>query len=118
MWCFRENLELMRTVGDRQAAGRACGNLGNTCYLLGDFAKAIRYHNERLRIAQEVGDKAAERRANSNLGNSHIFLGQFENAAQHYKYVLNSLQYYIDTSGILNELYLLFATFSLQTHNN
>lgn len=81
----RENLELMRSLGDRQAMGRACGNLGNTCYLLGDFTRAIRYHTERLRIAQEVGDRAAERRANSNLGNSHIFLGQFENAAEHYK---------------------------------
>lgn len=80
-------MELMRSLGDRAAMGRACGNLGNTCYLLGDFARAIRYHTERLQIAREFGDKAAERRANSNLGNSHIFLGQFENAAEHYKYV-------------------------------
>lgn len=84
---YEENLELMRSLGDRQAMGRAYGNLGNTCYLLGDFARAIRYHTERLQIAQEFGDKAAERRANSNLGNSHIFLGQFENAAEHYKWV-------------------------------
>lgn len=80
----------MRSLDDRQAMGRACGNLGNTCYLLGDFSRAIRYHTERLRIAQEVGDRAAERRANSNLGNSHIFLGQFENAAEHYKLVAAS----------------------------
>ena len=81
----RENLELMRTLGDSAAQGRACGNLGNTYYLLGDFQKAIFYHNERLKIAREFGDKPAERRANSNLGNSHIFLGEFEKAAQHYK---------------------------------
>ena len=29
---------------DRAAQGRACGNLGNVHYLLGDFAKAIHYH--------------------------------------------------------------------------
>lgn len=85
---YEQNLELMRSMNDRAAMGRACGNLGNTCYLLGDFTGAIRYHTERLRIAKEFDDKAAERRANSNLGNSHIFLGQFENAAEHYKRTL------------------------------
>lgn len=75
----------MTELGDKQACGRACGNLGNTCYLLGDFNQAIVYHTERLQIARQLGDKAAERRANSNLGNSHIFLGQFESAAEHYK---------------------------------
>lgn len=85
---FRDNLALMKELGDEAACGRACGNLGNTCYLLGDFGRAIQYHTERLEIANKFKDKAAERRANSNLGNSHIFLGQFENAAEHYKYDL------------------------------
>lgn len=77
----------MRELGDVAAQGRACGNLGNTYYLLGDFAQAIRFHEERLSIARQFGDKAAERRAHSNLGNSHIFMGQFEDAAIHYKLV-------------------------------
>lgn len=75
----------MKELNDSAAQGRACGNLGNTYYLLGDFQQAIKYHQERLRIAREFGDKAAERRANSNLGNSHIFLGEFESAAEYYK---------------------------------
>lgn len=86
---YKQNLKLMRELGDRGAQGRACGNLGNTYYLLGDFEAAIEHHQERLRIAREFGDKAAERRANSNLGNSHIFLGQFEEAAEHYKRTLS-----------------------------
>uniref|UniRef100_A0A1B0C384 MalT-like TPR region domain-containing protein n=1 Tax=Glossina palpalis gambiensis TaxID=67801 RepID=A0A1B0C384_9MUSC len=85
---YKQNLKLMRELGDRSAQGRACGNLGNTYYLLGDFQAAIEHHQNRLRIAREYGDKAAERRANSNLGNSHIFLGQFEDAAEHYKRTL------------------------------
>ncbi|ALC45953.1 raps [Drosophila busckii] len=85
---YQENLQLMCEMGDRNAQGRACGNLGNTYYLLGDFQAAIEHHQERLRIAREFGDRAAERRANSNLGNSHIFLGQFEDAADHYKRTL------------------------------
>ncbi|KAI9576231.1 hypothetical protein GQX74_014291 [Glossina fuscipes] len=55
---------------------------------LGDFQAAIEHHQNRLRIAREYGDKAAERRANSNLDNSHIFLGQFEDASEHYKRTL------------------------------
>ena len=73
---------------DRAAQGRACGNLGNVHYLLGDFSKAIYYHEERLKIAKEFTDRSAERRAHSNLGNAHIFLGEFEQAAEHYKMTL------------------------------
>ncbi|XP_052892821.1 G-protein-signaling modulator 2 [Anopheles moucheti] len=86
---YQQNLRLMRELNDRGAQGRACGNLGNTYYLLGEFETAIEHHQERLRIAREFGDKAAERRANSNLGNSHIFLGHFEQAANHYKRTLS-----------------------------
>ena len=68
----------MKEIGDKAAQGRACGNLGNVHYLLGNFSLAIHYHNERLKIAKEFGDKAAERRAHSNLGNAHIFLVQWK----------------------------------------
>ncbi|CAG9558049.1 unnamed protein product [Danaus chrysippus] len=110
---YEENLELMRSLGDRQAMGRACGNLGNTCYLLGDFTRAIKYHTERLRIAQEVGDRAAERRANSNLGNSHIFLGQFENAAEHYKRTLALAEDLGDAAVEAQACYSLGNTYTL-----
>ncbi|XP_013137857.1 PREDICTED: G-protein-signaling modulator 2 isoform X2 [Papilio polytes] len=110
---YEENLDLMRSLGDRQAMGRACGNLGNTCYLLGDFTRAIRYHTERLTIAREVGDRAAERRANSNLGNSHIFLGQFENAAEHYKRTLALAEELGDAAVEAQACYSLGNTYTL-----
>lgn len=40
----------MKELGDVAAQGRACGNLGNTNYLLGNFQEAIRYHEEVLLI--------------------------------------------------------------------
>jgi len=43
---YRENLKLMKELNDRAAVGRACGNLGNTYYLLGNFKEAIQYHEE------------------------------------------------------------------------
>lgn len=36
----------MKELNDRAAVGRACGNLGNTYYLLGNFKEAIQYHEE------------------------------------------------------------------------
>ncbi|KOB72642.1 G-protein-signaling modulator 2 [Operophtera brumata] len=108
-----ENLDLMRSLEDRQAMGRACGNLGNTCYLLGEFPRAIRYHTERLRIAREFGDRPAERRANSNLANSHIFLGQFENAAEHYKRTLALAEESGDAAVEAQACYSLGNTYTL-----
>ncbi|XP_015907620.1 G-protein-signaling modulator 2 [Parasteatoda tepidariorum] len=86
---YDQSLKIMTELEDRSAQGRACGNLGNTHYLLGNFNEAITYHEERLKIAKEFGDLAAERRAHNNLGNAHIFLGEFEIAADHYKKTLN-----------------------------
>ncbi|XP_052223857.1 G-protein-signaling modulator 2-like [Dreissena polymorpha] len=84
---YEANLAIVQELGDRAAQGRACGNLGNTHYLLGNFSQEIIYHQERLAIAREFGDKSAERGAYSNLGNAHIFLGVFEVAAEHYRWI-------------------------------
>jgi len=81
---YEENLKVVRDLGDRAAQGRACGNLGNTHYLLGNFSQAIKYHTERLSLAREFGDRSAERRAYSNLGNAHIFLGEFDSSVNLY----------------------------------
>lgn len=78
-------MELTKELGDRSAEGRACGNLGNVHYLMGNFEEAIKYHEKRLEIAKEFSDKNAQRRAYTNLGNAHVFSGNFETAAQHYK---------------------------------
>ncbi|KAF2361686.1 GoLoco motif [Trinorchestia longiramus] len=110
---YAGNLTLMAQLKDRSAEGRACGNLGNTHYLLGNFAQAIRYHSERLTIAKEFGDKAAERRAHSNLGNAHIFLGEFETAADHYKKTLALAQELCDRAVEAQACYSLGNTYTL-----
>lgn len=78
-------MDLTKALNDKSGEGRACGNLGNVHYLLGNFDEAIVYHDKRLEIALEFGDKNAQRRAYTNLGNAHVFSGNFETAAQHYK---------------------------------
>ncbi|XP_050700442.1 G-protein-signaling modulator 2-like isoform X3 [Eriocheir sinensis] len=110
---YAANLRLMEELNDRSAQGRACGNLGNTHYLLGNFTQAISYHSERLAIAKEFGDKAAERRAHSNLGNAHIFLGEFETAAEHYKKTLQLAQELGDRAVEAQACYSLGNTYTL-----
>lgn len=43
---FRENLAIVKELGDRAAQGRTYGNLGNTYYLLGSFRKAVASHEQ------------------------------------------------------------------------
>lgn len=110
---YEGNLLIVREIGDKAAQGRACGNLGNTNYLLGNFSAAIRYHEERLAIAKEFGDKQAERRAYSNLGNAHIFLGEFDVAAEKYRKTLQIAKLLGDKALEAQACYSLGNTYTL-----
>lgn len=110
---YEANLNIVQELGDRAAQGRACGNLGNTHYLLGNFSQAIIFHQERLAIAREFGDKAAERRAYSNLGNAHVFLGEFEVAAEHYRKTLQIAKQLGDKALEAQACYSLGNTYTL-----
>ena len=54
----RANLAIVRELGDRAAQGRACGNLGNTHYLLGNFETAIQFHTE---VSKGGGEEKVEK---------------------------------------------------------
>ena len=58
-----QDLTIAKELGDRAGEGRAYGNLGNAFGGLGNFKKAIEYHNQDLTIAKELGDRAGEGRA-------------------------------------------------------
>ena len=48
-------------IGVRAGEGGAYGNLGNAYFSLGDFRKAIEYHEKHLKIAIEIGDQERRR---------------------------------------------------------
>ena len=54
-------------------------------FSLGDFRKAIEYHEKDLKIAIEIGDRAGEGRAYGNLGNAYNSLGDFGKAIKHHE---------------------------------
>ena len=49
--------------GAKHGEGNTYGNLGNAYHSLGDFKKAIEYHNLHLKIDKKVGDKHGEGRS-------------------------------------------------------
>ena len=53
-------MKIALEIGDRCGEGRAYGNLGKSYQSLGDYQKAIDYHDTRLKIAIEIGDRARE----------------------------------------------------------
>ena len=62
-------INVPKEVEDRAGKRSSYANLGNAYYHLGDFEKAIKYHERHLKIAKEVGDRAGEGRSYANLGN-------------------------------------------------
>ena len=67
-------------MGDKDEEERAYGSLGFAYHNLGNFQKAIQYHERHLQIAKDVGDKAGETRAYGNLGIAYQRLVDFHKA--------------------------------------
>ena len=59
--------------------------LGIAYYRLGDFRKAIEYHERHLKILKEVGDRAGEGGAYGNLGIAYHSLGDFQKAIEYHE---------------------------------
>ena len=65
--------------------GVAYSNLGNAYDSLGDFKRAIDYHERDLKIAKEVGNIAGEGETYGNLGNCYHGLGDFHRAIDYFE---------------------------------
>ena len=86
-------MKIAKKIGDWAGEGRAYANLGIAYRSLGDFQKAMEYHEKHLKIAKEIGDCAGEGRAYGNLGNAHCSLGDFRKAIEyHEKHLKNAIE--------------------------
>ena len=65
-------------MGEKLEEGNAHGNLGRAYLNIGDFQRAINYHEQHLKIAREVGDRTGEATAYGDLGNAYYMLGDFQ----------------------------------------
>ena len=73
--------------------------LGIAYYSLGDFQKAIEYHERHLKISKEMGNRAGEGIAYGNLGNAYDCLGDFQKAIEYHERQLKILKEVGDRAG-------------------
>ena len=72
-------------MGHRVGEGGAYCNLGIAYRSLGEFQKAIEYHERHLKISKEVGHRVGEGGAYANLGIAYHRLGDFQKAKEYYE---------------------------------
>ena len=78
-------MKIAKEIGDRAGEGAAYGSLGIAYNLLGDYQKAIEYHEKDLKIAKEIGDRAGEGGAYGNLGIAYRSLGDYQKAIEYHE---------------------------------
>ena len=61
------------------------GNLGNAYKSLGQYEKAIQYHEKDLEISTAIGDQSGIAASNGNFGYVYHSLGQYEKVIQYYE---------------------------------
>ena len=84
---------------NKAGEGSSYANLGNAYHRLGDFKKAIQYHERYLNITKEVGDRAGEGKSYANLGNNYHRLGDFKKAIQYHELDLKIAKEVGDRTG-------------------
>ena len=77
-------MKLAKQIGNKAGEGAAYGNLGNAYESLGDFKKAIEYHEKDLKMAKEFGNRAGEGGAYGNFGNAYQSLGDYQKAIEYH----------------------------------
>ena len=86
-------------MGDKVGVERAYGNLGIAYDTLGDFKKAIYYHELALKNAQQEGDKTSVGRVCGNLGITYQKMGDFNRAIYYHERCLTLCKAVGDKGG-------------------
>ncbi len=102
--CFQQSLIIYKAIQDRQGEANSLGNLGNAYQSLGEYEKAIDYHEQSLAIKREIGDRKGEANSLGSLGISYHFLGQQKKAICYHKQSLAIKQEIGDGKGEANSL--------------
>jgi tetratricopeptide (TPR) repeat protein len=77
-------------------------SLGNAYKSLGEYQKAIEFHQQSLAITREIGDRGGEAYSYGNLGNVYYFLGEYQKAIEFYQQSLAILREIGDRWGEAN----------------
>ena len=99
LWAIDDEATISTEIGDRGGEGRAYGSLGNAYQSLGDYRKAIEYHEKHLKIAIEIGDRGGEGRGYGSLGNAYQSLGDYRKAIEYHEKLLKIAKEIGDRGG-------------------
>lgn len=67
---------------DQEVLSAVYNQLGNACFYVGKFHKALEYHKKDLEIAQKLDDRNGQAKAYGNLGNTFKSLKNYANAVK------------------------------------
>ncbi|GBD52757.1 hypothetical protein BGM30_18500 [Microcystis aeruginosa NIES-298] len=74
-------------------------SLGNAYYFLGEYQKAIEFHQQSLAIDREIGDRGSEAASYNNLGLVYKLLGEYQKAIEFHQQSLAILREIGDRGG-------------------
>ena len=97
-------LQAARRLKDRSAEAAALSNLGGAYHSLGEYRRAIEFHEQHLAIAREIGDRRGEGIALGNLGNAYRSLGEYRRAIEFHEQTLAIARDIGDRQGEANSL--------------
>jgi tetratricopeptide (TPR) repeat protein/CHAT domain-containing protein len=78
--CWQKCLSIYQAIHDRQWEAASLGGLGNAYYPLGQYEKAITFHEQSLAISREIKYRQGEAASLGGLGSAYRSLGQYEKA--------------------------------------
>ena len=78
--------------------------LGNAYHFLGQYEKALDFHEQSLAISREIDNVAGVANSLTGLGNAYDFLGQYEKALDFYEQSLAIFREISNVAGVANSL--------------
>ncbi|MGK7950946.1 MAG: tetratricopeptide repeat protein, partial [Xenococcaceae cyanobacterium] len=85
---LKEYLEIfyhLQEIGDRNGVALSLNNLGNAYNDLGEYPRAIDYHQQSLEITRDIGTRHGVALSLNNLGNAYNYLGEYPRAIDYYQ---------------------------------
>jgi tetratricopeptide (TPR) repeat protein len=88
----------------RRGEAASLGGLGNAYSSLGEYRRAIEYHEQALAIAEEIGDRRGESASLGGLGDAYSSLGEYRRAIEYHVVALDTSREIGDRRGEAKDL--------------
>ena len=101
---YREELGIVRALGDEPARAFALNNLGDLEVSRQRFDRAVEYLKETVSIRDRLGDDLGAAHARANLANAHSLQGEHEAALQLYEQSLEVFKRFGERTDVARTL--------------